>query len=59
MKLFTKIISLYSIIALFSLFTEFKCESDDELAINFLPSEMYKLNKKDLMNLRTERQVKR
>lgn len=32
---------------------------DDELAINFLPSEKYRLNKKDLINLKTdiERQV--
>ena len=58
MKL-TNFISIYSISVLFSLLKEYQCQGEEELSINFLPSEKYKLNKKDLINLRTdiERQV--
>ena len=46
-------------IILLSFISKLNCADEDELAINFLPSEKYKLNKKDLLNLRTdiERQV--
>lgn len=50
---------LYFVMILF-IFIQVKCEDDSELTINILPSEKYKLNKRDLLNLKTdiERQVK-